>query len=84
MAKRLDILSKDDTREEILYLLEDTFEAVCSMHTDLIEEDFSFDGVLHHLPNFDLTVETIDEEEDGNSDFDSFEEAIEVLNSFHS
>ena len=80
--KRLDITSKDDTREEILYLLEDTFEAVCSMHTDLVDEDFSFDGVIHNLPNFDLTVETIDEEKDGDGDFDSFEEAIEVLNSF--
>ena len=82
--KQLNITSKDDTREEILYLLEDTFEAVCNMHADLVEEDFSFDGILHELPNFDITVETRDEEEDGDMDFDSFEEAIEVLNSFHS
>lgn len=82
--KQLNVTSKDDTREEILYLTEDTFEAVCSMHTDLVEEDFSFDGVLHELPNFDITVETRDDEEDGDEDFDSFEQAIEVLNSFHS
>lgn len=83
--KQLNVTSKDDTREEILYLTEDTFEAVCSMHTDLVEEDFSFDGVPHELPNFDITVETIDEEEDDRDpDIDSLEQAIEVLNSFHS
>ena len=82
--KQMNITSKDDNREEILYLTEDTFEAVCSMHADLVEEDFSLDGVLHELPSFDVTVETLDEEEDGDEDFDSFEKAVEVLNSFHS
>lgn len=82
--KQMNITSKDDSREEILYLTEDTFEAVCSMHTDLVEEDFSFDGVLHEFPNFNITVETLDEEEDGDQDFDSFEQAVETLNSFHS
>lgn len=82
--KQMNITSKDDNREEILYLTEDTFDAVCSMHADLVEEDFWFDGVLHEFPNFNITVETLDDEEDGDEDFDSFEEAIETLNSFHS
>ena len=85
MAKKLDVLSKDETREAVIFMTEGDFDALCSLHSALIEEDFSIDGVLHELQNFDLTVDTVGDDEDDDlyeDDYSSVEEVIETLNSF--
>jgi hypothetical protein len=87
MAKQLNVYSKDDTREEVIIMTEDDFEAVCNLHNDLVGEEFAIDGVLHKMQNFDMTVDTVgDDEEDDiyEDDYSSVEDVIEVLNSFHS
>lgn len=85
MAKKMNILSKDDTREEIVFMTEDDFDALCNLHNEMIGEDFSIDGVLHEMQNFDLTVDTIGADEDDDlyeDDYSSVEEVVETLNSF--
>ena len=80
--KQLSVRDKDDIREDLLYLSEETWDALQSMYAPFVEEDFTFDGTYHEFDKFDLIVDTVDAEEAVEGDYDSLEEAIEVLNSF--
>ena len=83
MFLQINIESKDETREEVVFMTKDDFEALISLHKDLVEEDFSITGVQHECRAFDITVEWADDEEDiYEDDITSVEEAIEILNSF--
>lgn len=80
--KQLNVYDKKDTREEVLFMSEGDFDALQSMHTELVEEDFSINGAMHRCQNFDIVVDSADEEDIYEDDMSSVEEAIEILNSF--
>jgi len=80
--KQLNITSKDDCREEIIFMSEDDFDALSNLHAELVEEDFDVDGVYHECKNFNLVVNSADEEDIYEDDLSSVEEVIELLNSF--
>ena len=83
MAKQLNVYSKDDTREEVIIMTEDDFDALCNLHTELVEDDFSFDK-MHHYNNFDIDVQTLNDaaEDIYEDELSDVNQVIELLNSF--
>lgn len=83
MAKQLNVYSKDDTREEVVIMAEDDFDALTNLHTEMVEDDFSFDK-MHNYKKFDIDVQTLNDaaEDIYEDELSDVNQVIELLNSF--